>query len=265
MISTRGVTAVFVVSHTPCCSSMGKAMALKKEKMSEEHVLVDERLSHIAFIMDGNGRWAQKRGMPRAYGHSVGAQTFHRIADYCRKIGVRYMTVYAFSTENWKRPPEEVRAIMDILEDYINKFTSMPAKENIHLRFIGNLSVFSEDLREKMERIDQETANHTFHLNIAMNYGGREELVHACTELIQQGKVDITEADIAAHLYTKECPDPDLVVRTGGDTRISNFLLWQSAYAEYCFTDVLWPDFSEKDVDAAVAAFYARHRRFGGV
>ena len=240
-------------------------MALKKEKKSTQSILVDERLSHIAFIMDGNGRWAQKRGMPRSYGHSVGAETFYRIAEHCRKIGIRYMTVYAFSTENWKRPPEEVRAIMDILENYINKFAAVTEKENIHLRFVGNLSVFSPELREKMERIDRETAHRSFHLSIAMNYGGREEIVHACKELISQGKQDVTEADIAAHLYTAGCPDPDLIVRTGGDTRTSNFLLWQSAYAEYCFTNVLWPDFGESDVDAAVAAFYARNRRFGGV
>ncbi len=226
---------------------------------------MDDRLRHIAFIMDGNGRWAQKKGMPRKYGHSVGAETFRRVAEYCREIGIRYMTVYAFSTENWKRPPEEVRAIMDILEDYIDKCLYESETQNIHIRVIGNLSVFSQELREKMDKIDRETAHNPFHLNIAINYGGREELVHACTGLIRQGKTDITEADIAACLYTAGCPDPDLVVRTGGDTRISNFLLWQSAYAEYHFTDVLWPDFSERDVDAAIEAFYSRHRRFGGV
>ena len=240
-------------------------MVLKKEKGSAERILVDERLQHIAFIMDGNGRWAQKRGMPRKYGHSVGAETFRRIAGYCREIGIRYMTVYAFSTENWKRPPEEVHAIMDILEDYIHKFANMTEKESIHIRFIGNLSVFSKDLQEKMENLDRETASNPFHLNIAINYGGREEIVHACKALICEGKTDIGEADIAAHLYTAGCPDPDLVVRTGGDTRTSNFLLWQSAYAEYHFTSVLWPDLAESDVDAAVAAFYSRHRRFGGV
>ena len=240
-------------------------MAFKKEKQKEGCITVDERLCHIAFIMDGNGRWAQKRGMPRGYGHSVGAETFRRIAEYCREIGIRYMTVYAFSTENWKRPPEEVRTIMDILENYINKCSDKAEKENIHVCFIGNLSVFSQELRGKMERIDRETAHNSFHLNIAINYGGREELVHACKELIRQGRTDITEADIAAHLYSAGCPDPDLVVRTGGDTRTSNFLLWQSAYAEYHFTDVLWPDFSPEDVDAAVTAFYSRHRRFGGV
>lgn len=240
-------------------------MALKKGKKNIEGVVIDERLRHIAFIMDGNGRWAQKRGMPRSYGHSVGAETFRRVAEYCRKIGIRYMTVYAFSTENWKRPPEEVQTIMNILEDYINKCVGNTEEENIHVRFIGNLSVFSQDLREKMQRIDRETAHNPFCLNIAINYGGREELVHACSALIGAGKTDITEADISQNLYTANSPDPDLVVRTGGDTRISNFLLWQSAYAEYYFTDVLWPDYSEKDVDAAVAAFYSRCRRFGGV
>ena len=240
-------------------------MVLEKEKKGEDALLVDERLRHIAFIMDGNGRWAQKHGMPRSYGHAVGAETFYRIAEYCRKIGIRYMTVYAFSTENWNRPPEEVQTIMHILADYINKCAEKAEDENIHVRFIGNLSAFSQDLREKMEKIDRETAHNPFCLNIAMNYGGREELVHACQALVRGGKTDITEADIAANLYTANCPDPDLIVRTGGDTRISNFLLWQSAYAEYYFTDVLWPDFSPEDVDAAVAAFYSRHRRFGGV
>ncbi len=240
-------------------------MALKKEKKSTKGIIIDDRLRHIAFIMDGNGRWAQKRGMSRSYGHSVGAETFRRVAEYCQKIGIRYMTVYAFSTENWKRPPEEVQTIMDILADYINKCAEKTEKENIHVRFIGNLSVFSQDLREKMEKIDRETSHNPFCLNIAINYGGREELVHACSVLLRTGKTDITEADISQNLYTANCPDPDLVVRTGGDTRISNFLLWQSAYAEYYFTDVLWPDYSERDVDAAVAAFYSRRRRFGGV
>ena len=240
-------------------------MVLKKEKMSENGTVIDDRLCHIAFIMDGNGRWAQKRGMPRSFGHSVGAETFYRIAEYCRRIGIRYMTVYAWSTENWKRPPEEVQTIMRILADYIDKCAGKAENEGIHVRFIGNLTVFSEDLQEKMERIDRETAHNSFCLNIAMNYGGREELVHACAALVREGKTNITEADISANLYTASCPDPDLVVRTGGDTRISNFLLWQSAYAEYYFTDVLWPDFSTKDVDAAIAAFYSRHRRFGGV
>ena len=240
-------------------------MALENEKMCEIGTVIDDRLRHIAFIMDGNGRWAEQRGMSRSFGHLAGAETFYRIAEYCRGIGIRHMTVYAFSTENWKRPPEEVQNIIGILTDYINKCIARADKEDIHVRFIGNLTVFPKKLQEKVEKLDRETAHRSFSLNIAMNYGGREELVHACKELIRQGKTDVTESDISANLYTANYPDPDLVVRTGGDTRISNFLLWQSAYAEYYFTDVLWPDFSAKDVDAAIAAFYSRHRRFGGV
>ncbi len=240
-------------------------MVQKNERKSEECIAVDERLRHVAFIMDGNGRWAESRGMKRSYGHAAGAQAFYRIAAYCQSIGIPYVTVYAFSTENWKRPQEEVRTIMDIIEGYIDKCVESAQKENIHVCFIGNLSVFSETLRKKIEKLDKETAHNSFRLNIAINYGGREEIVHACTALVCEGKKNITEADISANLYTANCPDPDLIVRTGGDTRISNFLLWQSAYAEYYFTDVLWPDFSPKDVHAAIAAFYSRRRRFGGV
>ena len=217
-------------------------MLWKRKKKAPERIAVDDRLQHIAFIMDGNGRWAQHRGMPREYGHTYGAATFKRIGRYCKSIGIRYMTVYAFSTENWKRPQNDV-----------------------HIRFIGNLRVFPEALREKMDRIHRETAHKTFLVNIAVNYGGREEIAHACNALIAQGKTQVTEADIGANLYTDGCPDPDLIVRTGGDLRTSNFLLWQSAYAEYYFTDVLWPDYSAEDVDAAICAFYSRKRRYGGV
>lgn len=240
-------------------------MFFKKARKKKEAVRVDDRLQHIAFIMDGNGRWAQKRGMPREFGHSHGAATFKKVGRYCESIGLKYMTVYAFSTENWKRPQKEVDTIMKILDEYIEECFIEMVDDNVHFRFIGNLDIFPEDLREKMDRIDRETAHKPFLLNIAVNYGGREEIVHACRELIRAGAEDVTEADISAHTYTSCCPDPDLVVRTGGDLRISNFLLWQSAYTEYYFTDVLWPDFSAEDVDAAVAAFYARKRRYGGV
>ena len=240
-------------------------MLFGKKKKQAEKVQIDERLQHIAFIMDGNGRWAQKRGMPREFGHSHGAETFRRIGSYCESIGLKYMTVYAFSTENWKRPQKEVDTIMGLLDRYTEQcFTDEDAK-NVHFRFVGNLDVFPTELREKMERLDRETAARPFHLNIAVNYGGREEIVHACNELIRAGKTDVTEADINSHIYTKGCPDPDLVVRTGGDLRISNFMLWQSAYTEYIFTDVLWPDFKDADVDAAIAVFYSRKRRYGGV
>ena len=237
----------------------------KAKKEAVEAVQVDERLQHIAFIMDGNGRWATKRGMPREVGHTYGAANFKKVGRYCEKIGLKYMTVYAFSTENWRRPKKEVDAIMKLFDEYIEECFLEMEEDNVHFRFIGNLLVFPETLRAKMEKIDRETSHKPFILNIAVNYGGREEIVHACNELIKQGKNEVTEEDISRNLYTLECPEPDLIVRTGGDLRSSNFLLWQSAYAEYYFTKVLWPDFSTKDVDEAVNAFYGRKRRFGGV
>ncbi|MBR7097965.1 MAG: di-trans,poly-cis-decaprenylcistransferase [Clostridia bacterium] len=240
-------------------------MLFKKKTTESAGVQVDDRLQHIAFIMDGNGRWANKRGMPREFGHTHGAATFKKIGRYCEKIGLKYMTVYAFSTENWKRPQKEVDAIMKLFDEYIEECFAEMMDDNVHFRFIGNLSVFPEELRAKMDRIDRETAHKPFILNIAVNYGGREEIVHACNALIRAGKNEITEDDISKNLYTLDCPEPDLIVRTGGDLRSSNFLLWQSAYAEYYFTKILWPDFSPRDVDDAVNAFYGRKRRFGGV
>ena len=237
----------------------------KKQEASTKKIQVDERLQHIAFIMDGNGRWAQKRGMPREFGHSHGAATFKKIGRYCESIGLKYMTVYAFSTENWKRPKKEVDTIMQIFDDYIEECFLEMEDDNVHFRFIGNLDIFSDSLRMKMALIDRKTSHKPFILNIAVNYGGREEITHAFNELAKEGKSEITEEDIGRHLYTGTCPDPDLIVRTGGDLRTSNFLLWQSAYAEYYFSDVLWPDYSSKDVDEAVAAFYSRKRRYGGV
>ena len=237
----------------------------KKAEPTTGSIQLDDRLQHIAFIMDGNGRWAKRRGMPREYGHSHGGAAFRKIARYCESIGLKYMTVYAFSTENWKRPKKEVDTIMKILDDYIQEYFDDPDRDNVHFRFIGNLSVFPEALQEKMKRVDRETAHKPFLLNIAVNYGGREELVHACNRLIEEGARNVTEADIQRCIYTCGCPDPDLIVRTGGDLRISNFLLWQSAYAELYFTDVLWRDFSSKDVDKAISEFYSRKRRFGGV
>ena len=240
-------------------------MFWKKKQQAEQKVTVDERLQHIAFIMDGNGRWAKKRGMPREYGHSHGAATFKKIGRYCESIGIKYMTVYAFSTENWKRPQKEVDTIMKILDDYLEDCFVEMEGDNVRLRFVGNLSVFSPELRDKMARVEQATAHKPFTLNVAINYGGREEITHACNELIRQGKTEITEEDVSKNIYTAHCPDPDLIVRTGGDLRSSNFLLWQSAYAEYYFTDILWPDLKSEDVDRAVAEFYSRKRRYGGV
>ena len=222
---------------------------------------VDERLKHIAFIMDGNGRWANARNMPREKGHKYGAETFKRITEYCHKIGIKYITVYAFSTENWKRPKKEVDAIMHLLEDYLDQ--KMP--EDAEIRFIGDVGPLSERLQKKMTKIEKESAGNPAHLNIALNYGARNEIVNAFNKLSAIGKYTITESDIESVLYTNGCPDPDLIIRTGGDLRISNFLLWQAAYSEFYFTDTLWPDMTEEDVDRAVADFYSRKRRYGGL
>lgn len=236
-----------------------------RKKQQKQEIRVDERLQHIAFIMDGNGRWAQKRGMPREFGHSQGAATFRKIGRYCEKIGIKYMTVYAFSTENWKRPQKEIDAIMKIFDEFMEDAFREMYEDNVKVRFIGNLSIFPESVREKMAKIERETSQKPFSLNVAVNYGGREEIVHACNALIAEGKKEVSETDISDHIYTYGQPDPDLIVRTGGDIRTSNFLLWQSAYAEYYFTKTLWPDYSEKDVDEAVEEFYSRKRRYGGV
>ena len=228
-------------------------------------IQVDERLQHIAFIMDGNGRWAKKRGMPREFGHTVGAKTFEKVVRYCGDIGIRVVTVYAFSTENWRRPQNEVQAIMGIFREYLDRAQKKAEEYNIHTVFLGDKLIFPEEVRARMERLEQETAHYPLTLNIAINYGGRDEIVHAVNTLIAQGKTEITEDDITANLYTAHCPPPDLIVRTGSEQRLSNFLLWQAAYAEFYFCDTLWPDMDEAAVDAAVEAFYARKRRFGGV
>ena len=220
---------------------------------------------HIAFIMDGNGRWAKKRGLPREHGHRFGVKAFEDILEYCRKLGIEVVTVYAFSTENWKRPRVEVDAIMKLMERYIAKFEQKSEEYNLRLCFLGDKGVFSPALRARMERLEQETAHRVKTLNIALNYGGRDDIVHACNRLIASGVSSVREEDISAALYTAHCGDPDLIVRTGGDLRISNFLLWQSAYSELYFTDVLWPDFDAAELEKALDEFSGRKRRFGGV
>lgn len=228
---------------------------------SENTVVVDEKLRHIAFIMDGNGRWATKRGLAREYGHKKGVEVFREITEYCHKIGVKCVTVYAFSTENWKRPKREVNAIMSLLDEYLDKSSS----ENVRVQFIGDVSVLDEKLISKIKSVEEKTKDGASILNVAMNYGSRAELVNACNAILKSGKTDITEQDINDALYTHNCPDPDLIVRTGGDLRISNFLLWQAAYSELYFTNTLWPDMTPEDVDRAIEDFYSRKRRFGGL
>ena len=224
-------------------------------------------IKHIAFIMDGNGRWAKQRGMPREYGHRRGAQTFKKIVEYCGDIGIEAATFYVFSTENWKRSENEVNALMRLLDEYLDDCEKQLLKKDKNIRFIflGDKAPFTDSLRRKMERIEKSSASNTRIVNLAINYGGRSELVYAYEKLISAGKKSISEQDITNSLYTKDSPELDMVVRTGGDLRISNFLLWQTAYAELYFTDKLWPDFSTDDVDAAIEDFKKRQRRFGGV
>ncbi len=222
-------------------------------------------LSHLAFIMDGNGRWATAKGKPREYGHRCGAQAFRRVLKYGEKIGLKTLTFYAFSTENWKRPKKEVDAIIKLLDDYLDEIIKEAGKAYAKFVFIGDVEILEERLVKKIRRIENIASNVDYTVNIAFNYGGRDEIVHACNELISSGKTEITESDISGALYTKSSPDPDMIVRTGGDLRISNFLLWQAAYAELYFTDILWPDISEKDIDLMVESFAKRKRRFGGL
>ena len=224
---------------------------------------------HVAIIMDGNGRWAKKRLLPRTAGHSVGSETFRKIAEYLGTIpGVEYLTVYAFSTENWSRPADEVKEIMRLLDHYMDTAMKSLVERNIRLHFLGDLSVFDENLRAKMEKL-HEMSEHTtgLHVNVAVNYGGRDEITNAIRSMAREGMdlTTVTQEDIASHLYTAGQPDPDLLIRPGGEKRLSNFLLWQLSYAEFYFTDVLWPDFSEKEIDEALAWFAGRKRRYGNV
>ena len=202
--------------------------------------------THIAIIMDGNGRWAKKRGMPRSAGHVAGAKTFKNIARYCNKIGLKYLTVYAFSTENWKRPQDEVNGIMNLLRDYLKDAENFK-DENIRVRFIGDLEPLADDIKALIEKNEKGSADATgLNLNIAINYGGRDEITKAVQKIVESGlkAKDITEDTISQNLYTAGMPDPDFIIRPSGEYRLSNYLIWQSAYAEYWFSDILWPDFS---------------------
>ncbi len=227
--------------------------------------------THIGIIMDGNGRWASKRGLPRFAGHKAGADTFKRIARYCNKIGIKYLTVYAFSTENWKRPQKEVDAIIELLRNYLRDAENYK-KENIRVRFLGDVSVFDREIQTKIAESQAGSKDFTgLNLNIAINYGGKDELVHAAKLLAEEtaaGKLspeDIDEAALEARLYTAGQPNVDLVIRPSGEYRLSNFMIWQTAYAEFVFMNVLWPDFSEKHLDEALREYANRCRRFGGL
>jgi len=223
------------------------------------------KLRHIAFIMDGNGRWAEKRGMPRDYGHKYGAKTLKTVIERCAFHGIEAATFYAFSTENWKRPKKEVDALMNLLDDYLDRLLKDVDQNDIRYKFIGDVSVLKDTLCDKIYMLEDKSKEKKHIVNIALNYGSKSELVMAYNKLIAEGKKQVCEKDIEKSLYTSESPSLDLLVRTGGELRLSNFLLWQAAYAELYFTDVLWPDMDEKTVDLAVEAFYKRKRRFGSV
>ncbi len=236
---------------------------LKTKQPNIERILPN----HIAIIMDGNGRWAKKRSLPRTAGHAAGSKTFKDIARYCNKIGLKFLTVYAFSTENWKRPKDEVDNIMNILRDYL-KDTENFKGENIKLKFIGNIDVLPTDIKELIVKAESDSENATgLHLNIALNYGGRDEIIHAVSKIINSGvkAEDITEQLISDNLYTAGQPDPDFIIRPSGEYRLSNYLIWQSAYAEFWFSDILWPDFKPSDLEKALDEYSKRNRRFGGI
>ena len=225
---------------------------------------------HIAIIMDGNGRWAKKRGLPRTAGHAAGAETFRRIANYCRTLGVEYLTVYAFSTENWKRSEEEIAGIMKLLRNYLAEALADMEKNHVKFKFFGDLSRLSLELQELCREAEKKSSDYDVQVNFCLNYGGRDEIVRAVRAYaaeVAEGKrqsEELTEELFSNYLFSAGVPDPELIIRPSGEMRTSNFLLWQSAYSEFVFMNVLWPDFREKDLDEAIAEYHRRNRRFGG-
>ena len=236
--------------------------------MTQEEKISPPR--HIAIIMDGNGRWAKNRGLPRTAGHAAGAEAFRKIANYCRELGVEYLTVYAFSTENWKRSQEEVSGIMRLLGLYLKEALRDMKKNRVRFCFFGDLTKLSPKLQKLCLQAQEESADYDVQVNFCLNYGGRQELVQAAQRFaadVQQGLVqpqELTEDMLSSYLYSKDVPDPELIIRPSGEKRTSNFLLWQSAYSEYVFMNVLWPDFSPEHLDEAIAEYHRRNRRFGG-
>ena len=247
-------------------------MALAFIKKQEEGQQPLHLPVHIGIIMDGNGRWAKKRFLPRSAGHRAGASNFRTITRYCSKIGVKYLTMYAFSTENWSRPAEEVGALMGLFKEYLEEALRDFMDENIRVRFIGDVSAFTEDLSKLIQEVEEASAPKTgMVLNLAMNYGGRAEITRAAQAFAREVAAgerrpeDLTEELFSSYLYTGGQPDPDLIIRPSGEERLSNFLLWQGAYAEFVYFDILWPDFKTSDLDEAIRIYSSRQRRFGGV
>lgn len=222
--------------------------------------------AHVAIIMDGNGRWAKSRALPRAAGHNAGAKAVERTIQAAQKAGVKFLTFYAFSTENWARPKEEVDSLMNLLEKTLDRYQHTAKEQNFRLLISGERAGLPEHILQKIASVTQATAHNTgLTVNLALNYGARQEITHAVNTLLAQGKTHITPQDISAALYQPQLPDPDLIIRTSGEERLSNFLLWQAAYSEFYFTPVLWPDFDEAAFNDALTSFYQRQRRFGGL
>ena len=223
---------------------------------------------HVAIIMDGNGRWAQARHRPRVFGHQAGVKTVRRIVEDAADIGIQYLTLYSFSTENWTRPKAEIAALFSLLRKYVEDDLDTLNRNNVRIRILGSREGLKPDLLELIHRVETTTeANTEFHLNIAFNYGGRDEILRAAAKAVADGKdlFSLKEAELTPYLDTADIPEPDLVIRTSGEKRISNFLLWQAAYSEFVFADVLWPDFTKADLQAAIADFHKRERRFGNL
>ena len=220
---------------------------------------------HIGIIMDGNGRWAKKRGLPRIAGHKEGAENFKRISEYLVDLDIEVSTFYAFSTENWKRPADEVNNLMSLLVNYLIEWQGMRKDKNMHFRFIGDRTAFSSRIQNLMTEVEEKSAVYPNQLNLALNYGSRSEVARAFNLLAAEGKKEVTPEDISRVLYTSGQPDVDLIIRTGGEKRLSNFLLFQSAYAELYFTDKYWPDIKNEDIDDAIRFFKDKDRRFGGL
>ncbi len=245
---------------------------LFKKKSRTVQLDKDNIPKHIGIIMDGNGRWAKKRGLPRSAGHRAGAETLKKIVVYCNKIGVKCVTAYAFSTENWNRPQKEVDALMDLLYMYLQQVEEQFAGTNVILKVIGDRSRLSDKINSAIDYAEDYTKNNTgLILNVALNYGGRSEILDAAKTVANtfaKGEIsvsDITEEYLSSLMYTKDVPELDLIIRPSGELRLSNFLLWQAAYAEFWFADINWPDFSEKDMEKAIIDYQARNRRFGKV
>lgn len=228
--------------------------------------------AHVAIIMDGNGRWAKKRMMPRTYGHAQGSKTVEKICEEAHRMGIKYLTVYAFSTENWSRPQEEIDTLMKLLRSYMKDCLKTSSKNNMRVRVIGDISKLDDDLQKSIRELERESAKNTgLNFQVALNYGGRDEIVRAAAKFAMDCKngrfnpEDLNIDTFSTYLDTKDIPDPDLVIRTSGEQRLSNYLLWQSAYSEFYFSDVLWPDFTKEELEKAIIYYNSRTRRFGGV